>query len=94
MLVVDDFETEGYSMECARNLLMQAGAADVLCVSVSKYHKPRYVFTPANGYAWDPYAPTIHPTGSFVQKRATERRDPRALAVVRGSYRRLRNTVQ
>ncbi len=93
VLVVDDFETQGYSMECARNLLMQAGAADVLCVSVSKYQKPRQVVTPAEGYSWDPYLPTTHPEGSFVQKLASEHRDPRVLAVVRRSYRRLRETA-
>ena len=93
VLVVDDFETQGYSMECARNLLMQAGAADVLCVSVSKYQKPRQVITPAEGYSWDPYLPTTHPEGSFVPKLAAEHRDPRALAVVRDSYRRLQETA-
>ena len=90
--MVDDFETEGYSMECARNLLLQAGATAVLNVSVSKYAGRRFVLTPSNGYAWDPYAPTTHPEGSFTQSLATEFRDDRALSVIRDSYKRLRAT--
>lgn len=93
VLVVDDFETQGYSMECARNLLMRAGAADVLCVSVSKYQKPRRVVAPADGYSWDPYAPTVHSAGSFVEKAASERRDPHALSAIRSSYQRLQGAT-
>jgi len=37
VLVLDDFTTEGYSFECARNLLFEAGASNVICVSIGKY---------------------------------------------------------
>lgn len=37
VLVLDDFTTQGYSFECARNLLFKAGANNVICVSIGKY---------------------------------------------------------
>ena len=34
VLVIDDFTTEGFSFECARNLLFSVGAKDVICVAI------------------------------------------------------------
>lgn len=70
VVVVDDFETEGNSLECARNLLLQAGAAGVTCVSIGKYRMrgqglARNVFAPTEGYSWDPYAPTTYAAANF-----------------------------
>lgn len=70
IVVVDDFETDGNSLECARNLLLQAGAASVTCVSIGKYRMrgqglARNVFAPTDGYTWDPYAPTAHVLANF-----------------------------
>jgi hypoxanthine phosphoribosyltransferase len=47
VLVVDDFETQGWSAECARNLLLQASAREVMCVNIGKYPKTRYVASTA-----------------------------------------------
>ena len=70
IVVVDDFETNGNSLECARNLLLEAGAAAVTGVSIGKYRMrgqglARNVFAPTDGYAWDPYAPTTHVAANF-----------------------------
>jgi adenine/guanine phosphoribosyltransferase-like PRPP-binding protein len=70
VVVVDDFETDGNSLECARNLLLQAGAAAVTCISIGKYNMKnqgisRNVLAPSDGYDWDPYAPTIHVAEDF-----------------------------
>ena len=92
ILVVDDFETEGYSMECARNLLLEAGASEVMCVSISKYRKPRFLLTPADGYTWDPFVPVTHAPGAFDQRYAHETRNNAALGVIRQSYQRLKRT--
>lgn len=37
VIVLDDFMTEGFSSECARNLLYVAGVQDVVCIAVGKY---------------------------------------------------------
>lgn len=70
IVVVDDFETDGNSLECARNLLLQAGAAGVICVSIGKYRMrgqglARNVFAPTEGYAWNPYAPATYAAENF-----------------------------
>ena len=38
VMIIDDFCTTGYSFECARNLLILAGAEKVDCVSFGRYH--------------------------------------------------------
>lgn len=70
IVVVDDFETDGNSLECARNLLLQAGARTVTCISIGKYRMrnrglARVVWAPVEGYGWDPYASTTHEQTSF-----------------------------
>lgn len=85
VLVVDDFEKDGYSFECARNLLLQAGADRVTCVAVGKYGDPtetglwRSVFAPTPGYTWNPYAAVTHPEGSFIGWRRSSQPDRAAL---------------
>ena len=37
VVVMDGFTTQGYSGECARHMLLEAGAAEVVCINVSKY---------------------------------------------------------
>lgn len=73
VVVVDDFETNGNSLECARNLLLQANAAQVTCVAIGKYRMRKYglaraVWAPVDDYRWDPYAPTAHIRENFRGK--------------------------
>ena len=71
IVVVDDFETNGYSLECARNLLLLAGAASVTCIAIGKYQMrgqgyARTVYAPQSGYSWDPFATTTdHEAANF-----------------------------
>lgn len=37
ILVLDDFTTSGYSLETARNMLLQAGARKIICLAIAKY---------------------------------------------------------
>lgn len=55
ILVIDDFVTKGYSAECARNLLYQAGAKAVLIVGCGKYGSA-YIETTIEEI-FDPYKP-------------------------------------
>jgi len=66
IIVVDDFTTYGWSFECARNLLYEAGAHHVTCVTIGKYGSTHYVVRPAIGYKWDPYSPCKHQPSSFI----------------------------
>jgi hypothetical protein len=61
IVVMDDFTTRGYSGECARQLLLEAGVAEVACINVSKYGRDYWVISRgANDYAWDPYEAKEH----------------------------------
>lgn len=89
VLVVDDFLTDGFSAECARNLLLEAGAEGVACVALGKYGLSQWVIAPVAGYAWDPYTPTEHPAGSFTQGSVTGTATAAGLETVRDSYGRV-----
>lgn len=56
ILVVDDFCTGGSSFECARNLLLHAGAAAVNLVCIGKYGKDFTVRAPRPKLEWDSYS--------------------------------------
>jgi hypothetical protein len=68
ILVVDDFSTKGYSFECARNLLLAAGAASVMGVCFARYHDYYVIQTPRRGLVIVPWEPMTFVEGDFVQK--------------------------
>lgn len=90
VLVIDDFEDKGYSMECARNLLLEAGAAKVVGVSVGKYGYQRYVAAPGALYRWNPYDPIEHADGTFEERSVRGTYNNDALEVLRASFLRVR----
>jgi len=55
VIVFDDFTTSGMSLEWARNLLLAAGASNVVTLTIGKYKTThdRHILTSAN---IDPYA--------------------------------------
>lgn len=67
ILVVDDFCTEGYSFECARNLLLTAEASRVVCVGFGRYHDGYWIQTPSfDAASWDPFAPRTFTAADFA----------------------------
>jgi predicted amidophosphoribosyltransferase len=57
VLIADDFCTEGLSFEWARNLLYEAGARDVTCVSIGRYWDEYKMHVPKAGVHFDPWVP-------------------------------------
>jgi len=55
ILVLDDFITQGFSSECARNLLYKSGARDVICMGIGKYGERYNQITIRNDL--DPFNP-------------------------------------
>lgn len=53
IIVIDDFITEGYSTECARNLLLKAGASNIISLGIGKYGS-RYSIIKIHG-DFDPF---------------------------------------
>ena len=88
VVVVDDFVTQGYSLECARNLLFESGAEDVTCVNIGKYGRRYNVITPVPGYEWDPFIAEFHQDTSFQRIISTGQTDPTALKVIQDSHAR------
>jgi hypothetical protein len=90
IVVMDDFTTRGYSGECARQLLLEAGAAEVVCINVSKYGRDYWVISRgANDYAWDPYEVREHASRTFREVQTAAQAAPAALTMIRESYRRV-----
>jgi hypothetical protein len=88
VVVLDDFITRGYSMECARNLLLEAGAGDVICVNIGKYASAPRMITHSARYPWNPYDATTHQADQFQFGEAPGTTDRKALEVIRESYKR------
>ena len=86
ILVVDDFSTNGYSFECARNLLLEGGASEVVCVAVGKYGTRHHIVSPRPGYSWDPFRPCRHTADAFDEFQQSGLMDAVALDVIRQSY--------
>jgi Haloacid dehalogenase-like hydrolase len=89
VVVIDDFTTDGYSGECARLLLLKAGAAKVACINIGKYGRYNSVISLTPNHAWDPYEPTEHPANAFREISTYGQTDQAALTVIRDSYERV-----
>ncbi len=55
VLVMDDFVTEGYSIECARNMLFDAGASSVVGVCIGRYPRPFQIYSSKDGVRTSPF---------------------------------------
>ena len=55
ILVIDDFTTHGYSLETARQMLVQAGARRVVTIAMAKFRTKQTVTSIRE--EWDAYAP-------------------------------------
>jgi hypothetical protein len=87
IVVMDDFTTRGYSGECARQLLLEAGAAEVACINIRKYGRDYWAISrAANDYTWNPCEATDHAPRSFLEARTVGQIDPTVLTMIRESY--------
>lgn len=59
IIVIDDFTTDGYSFETARNFLLNASAKSVICICVGKYPKTYLARSPKDGIKWDSFSPAL-----------------------------------
>lgn len=68
VIIVDDFTTDGFGFETARNLLLNAGAADVVCIAAGKYGNYTNSFAPRPAVSWDSFAPVTLNAAHFEQR--------------------------
>ncbi len=57
IIVLDDFTTNAYGFETARNFLLNAGASSVISIAVGKYGKTYDAFYPKSEVCWDSFLP-------------------------------------
>jgi histidinol phosphatase-like enzyme len=86
VLLVDDFITEGHSIEWARNLLLQAGAASIVSVSIAKYGPRFWSEAPKSGSEFDPFSPVHLNMSHFRTIQHLGALDSEALRCFRESY--------
>ena len=82
VIVIDDFTTESYGFETARNFFFNAKASSVICIAVGKYGYGRTyeAFYPKAGFRWDSFAPTSLTNKNFDYTRISARFNNSALA--------------
>ncbi len=81
MIVIDDFTTEAYGFETARNFLFNAGASSVICIAVGKYPKPYYAFYPKADVEWNSFAPNPLTSNDFDFDRIQAQFNGKALEI-------------
>ena len=86
ILVFDDFTTQGFALECARNLLLAAGCSEAIGVTIGKYHTDTNIFVPKRGYTWNSFEPTGHSQDAFVGRLESGDIKHGALQLIRDSH--------
>ena len=93
LVLIDDFITEGYSSEWARNLLLKAGAANVITIAIGKYGSNFYCESPRPGLNWDPFVPRKLGAADFLCLTAHGTLNNNALSCFRDSFSKTRQTI-
>lgn len=93
IVLIDDFITDGYSSEWARNLLFEAGAANVITVTIGKYGSNFHCESPQTGLSWNPFAPSKLSATDFAFLTARGTFDASALSCFRDSFLKARQTT-
>ncbi|MFE4514729.1 hypothetical protein ACFRMQ_11135 [Kitasatospora sp. NPDC056783] len=70
VIVFDDFTTAGMSLDWARTLLTEAGAGQVIALTIGKYRKPHTHYIPRPGTSIDPFEANDVTAAHFDQVQA------------------------
>ncbi len=92
IFVIDDFCTEGYSLEAARNLYFAAGARSVNLFAFGKYGDRYVEVVPELGTAIEPYKQKAYKDGQFDFATVHADIDADGLTEFTASARRLRGS--
>lgn len=91
--VIDDFTTEGYSLEAARQMFNAAGARSVHLLAFGKYGRRYRVETPNDVALVQPFQRKRYTDGDFSESVAQVKQQPRALTEFVESFDRLGETT-
>jgi len=79
IIVIDDFTTDAFGFETARNFLFNAGAGSVISIAIGKYGTTYDAFYPKPGVHWDSFRPSSLGSADFHFTRMPSRMDNNAL---------------
>jgi hypothetical protein len=89
-MVVDDFCTEGFSLEAARQFLEAVGAKEINLFAFGKYGSRFVAQTPKRETKIEPYAERTYADDAFVGNTVSCEIDENALPEFQASLERLR----
>lgn len=89
ILVIDDFITQGFNTEWARNLLYNAGANKVISVTIGAFLDIVEVQSIAKEFNWDSFVAVNIDDKYIISKKVTATKNPRALEKIVESYKEL-----
>lgn len=89
ILMIDDFITEGFSTEWARNLLYNAGARKVISVTIGAFHDAIEVQSITKGFKWNSYSPIDIDDKYISSKDVFATKNTHALTTIVNSYKEL-----
>lgn len=86
ILVMDDFITEGFNTEWARNLLFNAGAKGVISVAIGAFHNFIEVHSIDKSQKWDSFKPVEIDDQYIKTNYVTAKENPGTLEEIADSY--------
>lgn len=92
ILVMDDFITEGFTTEWARNLLFNAGAKNVISVAIGAFHDGIEVQSIDKSLKWDSFSPVGIDDKYIKSNYISAKENPKALEVITDSYKEIAAT--
>ncbi|MEW6737142.1 MAG: HAD hydrolase-like protein [Acidobacteriota bacterium] len=85
VIVIDDFTTTGMSLEWAKNLLLAAGADNIVLLTIGKYPRDHTIYSPIN-IPIDPFKLTTYSLHDFQKISQPLEREPSAQQVIYKSF--------
>jgi len=92
ILIIDDFITEGFTTEWARNLLFNANAKKVISVSIGAFHDAIEVQSIDKSFKWDSFSPVNIDDMYITSNEVLANENSKALEVVANSYKEIAAT--
>nr|BEK71527.1 hypothetical protein KPHV_87540 [Kitasatospora purpeofusca] len=89
IVVFDDFTTSGMSLDWARTLLAEAGAAEVIALTIGKYPGPYTYYTPRPGVRVDPFSTNTLTGADFTTTTVNPGMGPGPAAALQQTIHRL-----
>ena len=89
IFVFDDFTTSGMSLDWARNLLLSAGAAKAVLVTIGKFRNTHEVYTPVTPSLINPFEQKKYAETDFKMTRLQMPSNAASVSLLQNSFKKL-----